>query len=69
MDWNLLKDFDIRSAKTYDDPLPSMENLGILLASELSATEEEFLVTSVIHKFFRLPFEDKFVLIPLLHMG
>lgn len=53
----------------YDDPLPSMENMGILLASNLNSTEDEFLASSIIHKFFRLPFEDKFVLIPLLHLG
>lgn len=53
----------------YDEPLLSMENMGTLLASELSAIEEEFLETSIIHKFFRLPFEDKFVLIPILHLG
>lgn len=53
----------------YNDPVPSMENMGIILASSLSTTEEEFFATSIIYKFFRLPFENKFVLLPLLHLG
>lgn len=53
----------------YDDPFPSMENMGILLVSNLNTIEEEFVANSIIHKFFRLPFEEKFVLIPLLHLG
>lgn len=53
----------------YDDPLPSMENMGIILASHLSQTEEEFPASLITHKFFRLPFQEKFVLIPLLHLG
>lgn len=53
----------------YDDPVPSMENMGIILAGKLSTVEEEFPETSIVHKFFRLPFEDDFVLIPLLHFG
>lgn len=53
----------------YVDPVRSMENMGIILASNLSETEEEFPVTSITHKFFRLPFEDEYVLIPLLHLG
>lgn len=53
----------------YDDHFPSMENMGILLASKLSETEEEFSATSISHKFFRLPFEEKFALISLLHLG
>lgn len=53
----------------YDDPLPSMENMGIILASHLSQIEEEFAASSIIHKFFRVPFQEKYVLIPLLHLG
>lgn len=53
----------------YDYPFPSMENMGIFLASNLNSAEEDFLVSSIMHKFFRLPFEGKFVLIPLLHLG
>lgn len=53
----------------YDDPVSSMENMGILLASNLSSIEETFLVDSITRKFFRLPFEDKYVLLPLLHLS
>lgn len=53
----------------YDDPLPSMENMGIILASGLSKTVYEFPTTAITHKFFRLPFEQDFVLIPILHVG
>lgn len=51
----------------YVDPVPSMENMGIILASDLNPLEEEFSANSIVHKFFRLPFEDKDVLIPILH--
>lgn len=53
----------------YDEPLHSMENLGIILASDLSVIEEEFPASSITYKFFRVPFQDKYVLIPLLHLG
>lgn len=53
----------------YDDPLPSMENMGIILASKLNESVEEFRVTEITHKFFRIPFEKDFVLIPLLHLA
>lgn len=53
----------------YDDPLPSMENMGIILASKLNETVEEFPVSEITHKFFRIPFEDDFVLVPILHIG
>lgn len=51
----------------YDDPFPSMENMGIILASNLSPIDEEFIASSIVHKFFRLPYDDKDVLIPILH--
>lgn len=51
----------------YEIPLPSMEYTGTLLVGNLSQEEEEFPATSVLYKFFRLPFEEKFVLLPLLH--
>lgn len=53
----------------YDDPLPSMANMGIILATNLSTIEEEFPASSIQHKFFRLPHEDGYVLVPLLHLG
>lgn len=53
----------------YDDPLPSMENMGIILASQLSETVEEFPVSEITYKFFRIPFQNDFVLIPLLHLS
>lgn len=53
----------------YHDPMPSMQNMGTILASNLSESVEEFPATSIIHKFFRLPFENDFVLIPILHLG
>lgn len=53
----------------FDDPLPSMENMGIILASDLSNDEEDFPASSIMYKFFRLPFEDQFVLTPLLHLS
>lgn len=53
----------------YDEPIHSMENMGIVLASDLSTVEEEFTADSIINKFFRMPYEDKFVLVPILHVG
>lgn len=53
----------------YDDPVPSMENVGTILASNLSTSEEDFPASSILYKFFRLPYEDEDVLIPLLHLG
>lgn len=38
----------------YDDQLSSMENKGIILASELSENVEEFRTAEIINKFFRL---------------
>lgn len=57
----------LRYENFFDFPVSSMENLGIILASQLSVLKEEFPIDSVIHKYYRLPFEDKFVLIPLIH--
>lgn len=51
----------------YVEPIKSMENMGILLASNLSTVEEEFNIDSIVNKFFRMPYEDKFVLVPILH--
>lgn len=51
----------------YEHPLPSMEYTGTVLAGDLSLEEEEFPADSVLYKFFRIPFADKFVLLPLLH--
>lgn len=59
----------LKCSDFYDDPIPSMENMGIILASNLSETIEEFSATAITHKFFRLPFENEFVLIPLLHIS
>lgn len=53
----------------FTDPLPSMENVGIILASDLSTSEEDFPESSIMYKLSRLPYEDRDVLIPLLHMG
>lgn len=53
----------------YDDPVPSMENMGTILASNLSENSYEFPATAITHKFFRMPLENEFVLIPLLHLG
>lgn len=53
----------------YDDPLSSMDNMGIILASNLCETVEEYPARAIQHKFFRLPFENDFVLVPLLHLG
>lgn len=41
----------------YDDPVSSMDNMGILLASNLSTVEEDFLTSSITHKFFRGKYE------------
>lgn len=54
-------------ADFYDEPIPSMENMGIILACNLSMVEEEFAASSVAYKFFHLPYEEKSVLIPILH--
>lgn len=51
----------------YEYPVGSMENLGIILASDLSISIEEFPINSVLHKYYRLPFQQKFVLLPLIH--
>lgn len=51
----------------YVDPFPSMENMGTILASQLSKNIEEFPASAITHKFFRIPFEEDFVLVPILH--
>lgn len=53
----------------YDDTLPSMSNMGIVFARNLSTNEEQFSADSILHKFFRLPHEDGYVLVPLLHLA
>lgn len=40
----------------YEYPVGSMENLGTILASKLSKIEEEFPISAVIYKYYRLPF-------------
>lgn len=50
----------------FDYTVQSMENLGILLASASSLVEEDFPAEDVLHKYYRLPYHDKFVLTPLL---
>lgn len=53
----------------YSEPLPSMENMGTILASNLSKNLYEYPVTAITSKFFRLPYQNEYVLIPLLHIG
>lgn len=57
----------LQCSNFYEDPLPSMEYVGTILAGNLSLEEEEFPASSVLYKFFRLPFQENFVLLPLLH--
>lgn len=56
----------LRCENFFDYPVPSMENQGIILASTLSSVDEDFPAEDVLHKYFRLPYRDKFVLTPLL---
>lgn len=50
----------------YDYPVASIENQGTILASLMNTVEESFPAEDVIHKYYRIPSDDKFVLIPLL---
>lgn len=51
----------------FEYPVASMENLGIILASDLSNLQEEFPYDTVVHKYYRLPLGVKYVLTPLIH--
>lgn len=56
----------LRCENFFDYPVKSMENLGIILASEPNSIEEDFPAQDVLYKYYRLPYHDKFVLTPLL---
>lgn len=57
----------LRSENFFEYPVASMENLGVILASDLSVLEEEFPIDSIVHKYYRLPIGGKYVLTPLIH--
>lgn len=57
----------LRCESFFEYPVSSMDSLGIVLASDLSILEEEFSTNTIGHKYYRLPYEEKFVLIPIIH--
>lgn len=57
----------LRCQNFFEYPVSSMENLGVILASDLSILEEEFPIDSIVHKYYRIPLGGKYVLIPLIH--
>lgn len=52
----------------FEYPFDSRE-LGILMVSNLSMTVKHFQILESVQKYVRLPFHDKFVVIPLLHFN
>lgn len=50
----------------YTIPIPS-KSVGLLKYSNVSPHNDQFLVSEITHKLFRVPCEHFFVLIPLLH--
>lgn len=50
----------------FKEPVCS-KSFGIIQYSDVSSEEETFFYSDILYKFFRMPFEDKFVLVPILH--
>lgn len=51
----------------FTEPLNSATALGIIQYSELSENIEVFNFSDVEYKYFRIPYNEDFVLIPILH--
>ncbi|XP_067638075.1 uncharacterized protein [Eurosta solidaginis] len=51
----------------YEAPLESLSALGILVGSRLDEMRLEISWEDIEHKYFCIPFENKYLLIPLLH--
>lgn len=51
----------------FDEPDDSLEELGILLVDGVSEETDMFLVADIKYKYVRLPYQNHFVLLPILH--
>lgn len=57
----------LKCGNFFEDPVASMDNLGIILASNLSIVEDVFPIDTILYKYYCLPYEDSYVLTPILH--
>lgn len=52
----------------FDEPVNSVDSLGILVAKQMSESVNVFFEEDISYKYLALPYDDNFILIPLLHI-